>query len=204
LGTLIPGQQLDDLLAHARQVGAQLHEHLGGDAIALADQPEEDVLGADVVVTELQRLAKRQLEDLLGPRREGNVSRRRGPALADDFLDLVTDGLQRDPERLESLGGDAFTFVDQPEQNVLGADVVVVQEPGFLLSEHHDPAGPIGEPFEQGEPPLSACEMPREWALRAGGESLSGRLCERCPGAVTGQYGHAGRSGSLARPVSLA
>ena len=37
-----------------REVGAQLHEHLGGDALALADQPEQDVLGADVVVTELQ------------------------------------------------------------------------------------------------------------------------------------------------------
>ena len=51
-----------------RQVGAELHEHLGGDALALTDEAEQDVLGADVVVAELQRLAQRQLEDLLGPR----------------------------------------------------------------------------------------------------------------------------------------
>ena len=69
-------QELDDLLAHPGQVGAELDEHLGGDALALTDEAEEDVLGADVVVAELQRLAQRQLEHLLGPRGEGDVARR--------------------------------------------------------------------------------------------------------------------------------
>jgi hypothetical protein len=59
-------QELDDLLAHPGQVGAELDQHLGGHALALADEAEEDVLGADVVVAELQRLAQRQLEHLLG------------------------------------------------------------------------------------------------------------------------------------------
>ena len=62
------GQQLDDLLADAVEVGAELDQHLGGDALALADQAEQDVLGADVVVAELQRLAQGQLEHLLGAR----------------------------------------------------------------------------------------------------------------------------------------
>src|SRR5205823_3852085 len=57
-GTAVARWELDDLLAHARQIGAELHEHLRGDALALADQPEEDVFGADVVVTELQRFAQ--------------------------------------------------------------------------------------------------------------------------------------------------
>ena len=61
----VAGQQLDDLLADAGQVGAELDEHLRGDTFTLADQPEEDVLGADVVVAELERLAERELEDLL-------------------------------------------------------------------------------------------------------------------------------------------
>jgi hypothetical protein len=46
------------LLAHAGKIGAQLYEHLGGNAFAFADQPEEDVLGADVVVAELQRFSQ--------------------------------------------------------------------------------------------------------------------------------------------------
>ena len=43
------------------QVGAQPDQHLRGHAVALADQAQQDVLGADVVVAELQRLAQRQL-----------------------------------------------------------------------------------------------------------------------------------------------
>ena len=154
-GTLVAGEELDDLLAHAGEVGAELHEHLGGHALALPDEAEEDVLGADVVVAELERLAERELEDLLGPRRERDVPGRRRAALADDLLDLAADGLQRDAERLERLGRDALTLVDQPEQDVLGADVVVVEEPSFLLGQHDDPSGSVGEPFEQVSlPPL--------------------------------------------------
>ena len=63
------------------------------DALALTDQAEQDVLGADVVVAELECFSQRQLEDLLGPRREGDVARRRAAALADDLFDLLTHRL---------------------------------------------------------------------------------------------------------------
>ena len=172
-GALVAGEELDDLLAHARQVGAELHEHLGGDALALPDEPEEDVLGADVVVAELERLAERQLEDLLGARRERDVPGRRGAALADDLLHLAADGLERDAERLEGLGRDAFALVDQPEQDVLRADVVVVEEPSFLLGQHHDPSGSVGEPFEQVSlPPLC-------WGNRGSSVSLAPAITPR-------------------------
>ena len=55
---LVAGQQLDDLLADPRQIGAELDEDLSCDAFALADEAEQDVLGADVVVAELQRLTQ--------------------------------------------------------------------------------------------------------------------------------------------------
>ncbi len=74
---------------------------------------------------------------------------RRRAALADDLLDLAAHGLERDAERLERLGGDAFALVDQPEQDVLGADVVVVEQACFFLRQDDDTAGPVGEPFEQ-------------------------------------------------------
>ena len=146
---LVARQELDDLLADPREVGAQLDQHLGRDALALADEAEEDVLGADVVVAELQRLAQRQLEDLLGAGRERDVPRGRRAALADDLLDLLAYGLEADAQRLERLGRDTLTLVDEAEQDVLGADVVVVEEPGFLLGQDHDPSRPVGEPFEQ-------------------------------------------------------
>ena len=68
--------------------------------------------------------------------------------MADDLLDLRAHGLERDAERLERLGRDALTLVDQAEQDVLGPDVVVVEEPRFLLREDHDPSGPVGEALE--------------------------------------------------------
>ena len=116
-------QQLDHLLARPVQVGAQLHQHLGGHAVALADETEQDVLGADVVVAQLQRLPQRELEDLLGARSEGDVPGGCLLALADDLPDLLADRLQADPQRLKGLGGDALTLADQAEQDVLGADV---------------------------------------------------------------------------------
>ena len=106
------------------------------------------MLGADVVVTELQRLAERQLEDLLGAGREGDVARGRLPTVTDDLLHLRAHGLERDSERLEGLGGDAFALVDEAEQDVLGPDVVVVEEPRFLLRKDHDATCPVREALE--------------------------------------------------------
>ena len=54
---LVPVQELDDLLAHPVKVRAKLDKDLGGNAVTLPDQAKQDVLGTDVVVTELQRLA---------------------------------------------------------------------------------------------------------------------------------------------------
>ena len=145
---LVAGEQLDDLLADPVEVGAELDQHLGGDALALADQPEQDVLRADVVVAELQRLAQRQLQHLLGPRRERDVPARRLLALADDLLDLLADALEGDAEALQGLRGDALTLVDQAEQDVLGADVVVVEHPGLFLGQDDNPSRSVGEPLE--------------------------------------------------------
>ena len=149
----VAGQELDHRLADAVEVGAELLQDLRGDALALADEAEQDVLGADVVVTELQGLAERELQDLLGAGREGDVTRRRRLALADDLLDLLAHRLERDVERLERLGGDPFSFVDQAEQDVLGPDVVVVEHPRLFLREDHDAAGSVRETLEHLSPP---------------------------------------------------
>ena len=145
---LVAAEQLDDLLADPVEVGAELDQDLGRDALALADQAEQDVLGADVVVTELQRLAQAELEDLLGARRERDVPARGLLALADGLLDLGPNGLQRDVEALERLGRDAFTLVDEAEQDVLGADVVVAEHPCLFLGQDDDPTGTVGKPLE--------------------------------------------------------
>jgi hypothetical protein len=52
------------------------------------------VLGADVVVAELQSLTQGELQHLLGPRRERDVPARCLLALADYLFDLLTDRIQ--------------------------------------------------------------------------------------------------------------
>jgi hypothetical protein len=145
---LVAGQQLDDLLADPVEVGAELDQHLGGDALALADQPEQDVLGADVVVAELQRLAQRELEHLLGARRERDV-----PDGACWPWPMISSTWLRTPSRLmpsdsSALARDALALVDQPEQDVLGADVVVVEHPGLFLGQDDNATGAVGETLE--------------------------------------------------------
>ena len=74
-------------------------------------------------------------------------------ALADDARDLRANLLDRDVERLEDAGRETLLLAKQPQQDVLGADVVVVQQAGFFLRKHDHPPGPVGEPFEQDMPP---------------------------------------------------
>jgi hypothetical protein len=106
------------------------------------------VLGADVVVAQLQGLAQGELQHLLGAGGERDVPTRCLLPLADDLLDLGADGLERDTQALESLGGDTFTLVDQAEQDVLGPDVVVAEHPGLFLSQDDYPTGAVRKSFK--------------------------------------------------------
>src|SRR5207248_5234736 len=93
-------QQLDDLLSYGDIVRAHAAEHLGGDALLVAGETDEKVLGADVVVVQLERGAQHQLEGLLGAGRERrrHGRGRRARAWADDLLDLGPSTLERQAE----------------------------------------------------------------------------------------------------------
>ncbi len=145
---LVALHELEDGLADLLHVQADLHQHLRGHTLALAQEAEQDVLGSDVVVAELERLAQRQLEDLLCARSERDVALRRGRADADHVLDLGTDLVERDAQRLQRLRSQTLALVDEAEEQVLRADVVVVEEACFLLRQDDDSACPVGEPFE--------------------------------------------------------
>ena len=106
------------------------------------------MLGADVVVAEAERLAQRQLQHLLGARRERDLAGRHLVALPDDPRDLGANLLDGDVERLEHARGETLLLAEEPEQDVLGADVVVLQGTGFVLGENDDLAGPLRETLE--------------------------------------------------------
>ena len=137
------------------QVDIHLDEHLGAHALAFADQAEQDVLGADIAVTELQRLAQTQLQHLLGVRSKGNVPVGGGIAFADHLLDLLAGVVQGHSLGCERLGGDPLTFADQAEQQVFGADVVVLESARLFLRQHDHAPCTVGKPFEHACPSIS-------------------------------------------------
>ena len=141
-------EQVENFLADFFQLQAEVHEHLGGHAFLLAQQAEQDVLGADVVVVQVAGLFHRVFDDLLGPRRLRQLAHRDhvGSAL-DELLDLEADLAQIDVEVLQHVGGDAAALFDEAQQHVLGADVFVVEALGLLIGQLHHLAGAVGKSF---------------------------------------------------------
>ena len=76
------------------------------------------------------------------------MPRRRLLAPADDLLDLLPHRVQADPERLQRPGRVAVALADEAEQDVLGADVAVIEHPGFFFRQDNNPPRPVGEPLE--------------------------------------------------------
>src|SRR5918994_1919559 len=151
------GEHADDLVADLLGVRVEIQEDARGHALVLAHQTEQDVLGADVVVAERERLAQGQLEHLLGARRERDLAGGDLLTGADDAHDLGTHALHGDVEALEDAGRQALLLAQQAEQDVLGPDVVVLQRPRFLLGEDDHLTGSLCESLEHGGAVLPSC-----------------------------------------------
>src|SRR5919108_1160903 len=129
---------------HVR-VCAEVEQDTRGHSLILPCEPEQDVFRADVLVPKRERLAQREFEHFLAARRERNLSNGGLVALSNEPGDLATYLLEANSERREHLARNALRVPQQPEQKVLGADVVVLERPGFVLREDDDLPGPLGE-----------------------------------------------------------
>ena len=69
-------EQVEHLLAHFFQLQVQVHQDLGGHALLLAQQAEQEVFGPHVVVVQVAGFLDRILDDLLGPRGLGQLAHR--------------------------------------------------------------------------------------------------------------------------------
>ena len=106
------------------------------------------MLRADVVVAQAQCLAECELEHLLRARGERDLPGRHFLARADDAHDLRAHALHSDVEGLEDTSRKSLLLAQQAEQDVLGADVVVLERSRFLLRENDDLAGSFCESLE--------------------------------------------------------
>ena len=100
-------------MADLVEVDAERLEDAGGDALALADEAEQQVLRADVVVAEPAGLVDGQLDDALRPRRQADLADDRAVAAADDELDRRPHLRQLDVHVLEHARGDALALADE-------------------------------------------------------------------------------------------
>ena len=135
-------------MADLVQVDAEALEHAGRDALALADEAQQQVLGADVVVAEAARLVDRQLDDPLRARREPDLAHDGAIPATDDELDGSPDLRKLDVHVLEDPGRDALALTHEPQEQVLGPDVVVVEPLRLVLRERQDLACAISELVE--------------------------------------------------------
>src|SRR5260221_403289 len=98
-------EHLDGLGAHLLQVDAQALQHARGDALALAHQTEQQMLGADIVVVQPARLIHRQLDNLLRARGQPNLAEHDTIATPDDELNGAAHLGQLDAQVAQDLGG---------------------------------------------------------------------------------------------------
>ncbi len=144
------GQHPDHLVADLLRIGVEVEQDARRDTFVLTDQTEQDVLGADVVVAKAERLAQRELEHLLRSRRERNLAGGDFLAGAHDPHHLGTNTLNRDVKRLEHARRKALFFAQEAEQDVLGADVVVLERPRLFLRQYDNLAGTLCKSLEHG------------------------------------------------------
>jgi hypothetical protein len=98
------GEHPDDLVADLLRVRVEVEQDAGGDALVLAHEAEQDVLGADVVVARATAPRGAQLEHLLRARREGDLAGGDLLTGADDAHNLGAHALDGDVEALEDAG----------------------------------------------------------------------------------------------------
>ena len=136
------------LLTRSGQVGAQLSQHVGGHAVAFPDEAEQDVLAADIRVTETVGFPQRQLQRRFRPGvnrmcPEGACS----PRSTDSSTRCrMAPGLISSDSRT-STARPSLTS-NQSQQEVLGTNVVMVQPSGLVLGVDHNEPRPFGKSLE--------------------------------------------------------
>src|SRR5215831_364534 len=86
------------------------------------------MLGADVVMVETPSLIHRQHDTVTAP---------------NDKFDRTADFVEFHTEIAEHLGRDPVALADQTQQQMLGADIIMVEALGFFLCEAQHLASPL-------------------------------------------------------------
>ena len=104
------------------------------------------MLGADIGMLQALGLLAGEGENLLHARGVGNVPGHLGLGTgADLFLHLHANGLEVEAHFLKDIYGDTLAELDETEEEVLGADIVVIEAVGLLAGEGENLLGAWSE-----------------------------------------------------------
>ena len=125
---LLALQQLAALVANGIVGDVETFQYLRGDAVILAGDRQQEMLGADGIGVEVLPLHVGDLEYPLRLLGEGDIADpHRVVGAVDDLFDHLTDTFQVDIQRFQDLDRGALPQPDDTEQQVLGADEVMPQ-----------------------------------------------------------------------------
>src|SRR5467141_2320195 len=166
---------------------AAFHQDFRAEALFFAQDAEEQMLGADVLMTEALRFFRRHVKDALALRAERHFDGRRD-ALADGDagFDLFAYGFDRALLPQETIG-QGLVLEHQAEQQMLRLDVRTAILAGFVPREKYDASRLLCITFEHVSSllPLGARSprpQPREFAERRAPAPVSGHTARRATG----------------------
>ena len=134
--------------ANAIEVDAEVAQDVDGNAVAVAHEAEQEMFGADVVVAHHAGLFDGQFDNSFGARGEGRFAERGAFAASNGALHGAHDLNGFDAQLLEDLDGDAVLLLDEAEEQMFGADMVMVKPQGLFLRKRQDSARTFREAFE--------------------------------------------------------
>lgn len=144
------GVKADHFVADPLRIGTEGKQDASRGISLLADEAEQEVFGVDVVLSEVLRLTQRPLERILRFWRERDRSGRCGLIAPTDHLhDSVTHPIYSDAKRFQHVGAGTALLADQPEQEVLGTDVLVLELVSGRIRLDDRLAGAVCESLEQ-------------------------------------------------------
>jgi hypothetical protein len=129
----------DDLVTDLPGFSVEGEQDAGSDALVYANECEQDVLGANVVMSKSLRLTLGLCEHPLRTGREGDFAGGNLLAGADDAHHLSAHTLDGDVQAFENPSGHTLLLAEKTEQDVHGADAFVLERPRLILGKGDRP-----------------------------------------------------------------
>ena len=131
--------------SHPVKVDAEPAQHIDGNPLPFSHKPQQQVLGANVVVAHQTGFVDGQFDHTFGAGGQCRLPKRRAFSPSDGSLDGANDLDRLDTQLAQHLDGHPVFLAHQSQQQVLGSYVVVVEPERFFLRQRQHAARTLGK-----------------------------------------------------------